>query len=347
MAFLRRFFSTIHLTRQELADLLTTWQHSPYVHRHRAYLIISRIQIVAGVFALLIPLWILVDAVAFERSIWLAIAPFRLFAAGIFAALAWPRPTGTPRATALVMLAVLVAVPPAFYVISVPIIAHADPSGLSGFVRNLYEYLPFTAVAGLSLFPLTALEVSVCWLGVSAAMVVVELVSHQRDWVSLAGPLWLLLLLGGAAMVSGMSQLHYMIALVRRVTFDSLTGALTRRAGAELLNGQFRHCLQHGLPLCLGFLDIDRFKQINDGFGHESGDQVLRLVAEQLQRGLRQGDTLIRCGGGGVSHRLERHRQRWRAYCRQPVGEPRLWLPPRWRSGNGQPRPIRAKRRCP
>ena len=98
-------------------------------------------------------------------------------------------------------------------------------------------------------------------------------------------------------MVSGMSQLHYMIALVRRVTFDSLTGALTRRAGAELLNGQFRHCLQHGLPLCLGFLDIDRFKQINDGFGHESGDQVLRLVAEQLQRGLRQGDTLIRWGG--------------------------------------------------
>ena len=297
MVFPKYIFAPIQISWRETADLVIPWRHSPYVHRHRASLIISRIQVVSAIFAVLIPLWILVDAMAFERSVWTAIAPLRLISAAIFVALAWPRQIDDPRPMALVMLVATMLVPPVFYLISVPIIAHADQSGMSGFVRNLYEYLPYTVVAGLSIFPLTALEVGGCWLGVFLTMVAVELFAHQRDWITLAGPLWLLLLIGGTAMVSGMSQLQYMIALVRRVTFDSLTGALTRRAGAELLDAQFRHCLQNDLPLTVAFVDIDRFKQINDGFGHEAGDQVLRTVAKQLQRGLRQGDALIRWGG--------------------------------------------------
>ncbi len=297
MVFPKYIFAPIQVTWRETADLVIPWRHSPYVHRHRASLIISRIQVVAAVFAVLIPLWIVIDAIAFERSIWMAIAPLRLISAAIFVALAWPRQIDDPRSMAVVMLVATMLVPPVFYLISVPIIAHADPNGISGFVRNLYEYLPYTVVAGLSIFPLTALEVAACWLGVFLTMVAVELFMHQRDWITLAGPLWLLLLIGGTAMVSGMSQLQYMIALVRRVTFDTLTGALTRRAGAELLDAQFRHCIQNDLPLTVAFVDIDRFKQINDGFGHETGDQILRYVAKQLQRGLRQGDALIRWGG--------------------------------------------------
>ncbi|MEI6558411.1 MAG: GGDEF domain-containing protein [Rhodospirillaceae bacterium] len=227
----------------------------------------------------------------------MTIAPLRLISSAIFVALAWPRQIDDPRPMAVVMLAAAILVPPVFYLISVPIISHADPTGVSGFVRNLYEYLPYTVVAGLSIFPLTALEVVVCWLTVSLAMVAVELFMIQRDWITLAGPLWLLLLIGGTAMVSGMSQLQYMIALVRRVTFDPLTGALTRRAGGELLIAQFRHCLLNELPLTVAFVDIDRFKQINDGYGHETGDQILRGVARLVQRGLRQGDALIRWGG--------------------------------------------------
>ena len=216
----KNIFAPVQITWRETADLVIPWRHSPYVYRHRASLIISRIQVVSAVFAVLIPLWIVVDAMAFERSIWLAIVPLRLSAAVIFGVLAWPREVADPRRAATLMLVVTLLVPPVFYLISVPIIAHADPNGMSGFVRNLYEYLPYTVVAGLSIFPLTALEVTLGWLGVLLTMLTVELFMHQRDWVSLAGPLWLLLLIGGTAMVSGMSQLQYMIALVRRVTFD-------------------------------------------------------------------------------------------------------------------------------
>ena len=297
MVFSKHIFAPIHVTWRETADLVIPWRHSSYVHRHRASLIISRIQLVAAIFAVLIPLWIIIDAIAFERSVWMSIAPLRLIAAGIFVALAWPRQVDDPRPVAVAMLATTMLVPPVFYLFSVPITAHADPAGLSGFVRNLYDYLPCTVVAGLSIFPLTALEVAVCWLTVSLTTIAVELFMHQHEWNALAGPLWLLVLIGGTAMVSGMSQLQYMIALVRRVTFDTLTGALTRRAGAELLEGHFRHSLQNGRPLTVAFVDIDRFKQVNDSFGHEVGDKTLCHVARQLQRGLRQGDALIRWGG--------------------------------------------------
>jgi diguanylate cyclase (GGDEF)-like protein len=297
MAFPKYIFAPIQVTWRETADLVIPWRHSPYVHRHRAALIISRIQVIAAIFAILIPLWIIVDALAFDRWVWTAIAPLRLASAALCLALVWPRRINDPRPAAVIMLICLLIMPPLFYLISVPIIAHASPDGISGFVRNLYEFLPYTVVAGLSIFPLTALEVMACWLVVFLAMLAGQLYEHMESWTTLAGPMWLLLLIGGTAMVSGMSQLQYMIALVRRVTFDALTGALTRRAGAELLEGQFRHSLQNEVPLTLAFVDIDRFKQINDSFGHDAGDQMLRHVALQLHNGLRQGDTLIRWGG--------------------------------------------------
>ena len=293
----KHIFAPIQVTWGEVADLVVPWRHNAYVNRHRAALIISRIQLVSAVFAVLIPLWIVVDSWAFERWIWLSIAPLRLVAAGIFLALAWPRSIDDPRSVAVVMLVVMMLVPPAFYLISAPIIGQAADSGVSGFVRNLYEYLPYTVVAGLSIFPLTAFEVGFCWVLVFLAMIITKLHVYTGDWSLLAGPLWLLLLIGGTAMVSGMSQLQYMIALVRRVTFDGLTGALARRAGVEMLEAHYRRCLQNDAPMTIGFVDIDRFKAINDTFGHEAGDRILCHVASQLQRGLRQGDALVRWGG--------------------------------------------------
>jgi diguanylate cyclase (GGDEF)-like protein len=45
------------------------------------------------------------------------------------------------------------------------------------------------------------------------------------------------------------------------------------------------------------FMDLDEFKQINDSFGHEAGDQALQRISEQLQKSLRRQDTVCRIGG--------------------------------------------------
>jgi diguanylate cyclase (GGDEF)-like protein len=64
-----------------------------------------------------------------------------------------------------------------------------------------------------------------------------------------------------------------------------------------LLTIQFTLSSRNETPLALAFIDLDHFKQINDSFGHEAGDVVLRDAAKGLQRRLRTGDMLVRWGG--------------------------------------------------
>ncbi len=78
---------------------------------------------------------------------------------------------------------------------------------------------------------------------------------------------------------------------------DSLTGLFNARALREHLGRALSHAQRRGRPLCLIYLDIDRFKQINDTAGHTAGDRVLRAVAEVLRHSCRQEDVPCRYGG--------------------------------------------------
>ncbi len=78
---------------------------------------------------------------------------------------------------------------------------------------------------------------------------------------------------------------------------DALTGLPNRRAGLGLLARHMDRAAQEQQPLAIGFLDIDLFKDINDQFGHETGDQVLVAVARALRGAVRSQDDVIRMGG--------------------------------------------------
>ncbi len=78
---------------------------------------------------------------------------------------------------------------------------------------------------------------------------------------------------------------------------DGLTGLLDHSRFRERLAHELSHCRRHGGDLSLVLIDVDRFKAINDGFGHLAGDQVLRTLAQLLTSTLRQSDVLGRCGG--------------------------------------------------
>jgi diguanylate cyclase (GGDEF)-like protein/PAS domain S-box-containing protein len=86
--------------------------------------------------------------------------------------------------------------------------------------------------------------------------------------------------------------------LVQHAFYDSLTG-LPNRA---LFMDRLEHCIRRTLrrPDVLSavlFLDVDRFKGVNDSLGHQAGDQLLYTVARRLERSLRPGDTIARLGG--------------------------------------------------
>jgi diguanylate cyclase (GGDEF)-like protein len=86
-------------------------------------------------------------------------------------------------------------------------------------------------------------------------------------------------------------QLH------RLATRDALTDCLNRRAFLDDAGALFSHAIEGARPLACIMLDIDRFKSINDRYGHAFGDEVIRSVARQLGLGLREGDLLCRYGG--------------------------------------------------
>ncbi len=78
---------------------------------------------------------------------------------------------------------------------------------------------------------------------------------------------------------------------------DPLTGLNNRRFMMEGLNSEFDRSRRKQSPLSMIMIDIDHFKKINDSYGHQKGDAVLRGLADLLKQHLRQYDTAARYGG--------------------------------------------------
>jgi len=78
---------------------------------------------------------------------------------------------------------------------------------------------------------------------------------------------------------------------------DGLTGLHNHRAFQDYLEEQFQVAMRNKQPLALILMDVDHFKQYNDTYGHQAGDEVLRQVAQILSAHVREGDFVARYGG--------------------------------------------------
>jgi diguanylate cyclase (GGDEF)-like protein len=78
---------------------------------------------------------------------------------------------------------------------------------------------------------------------------------------------------------------------------DYLTGAANSRYFKELLQMEIDRYQRYGHPFTLAYIDLDNFKSVNDRFGHSTGDQVLRVIANSAQKHLRKTDVIARLGG--------------------------------------------------
>jgi diguanylate cyclase (GGDEF)-like protein len=85
--------------------------------------------------------------------------------------------------------------------------------------------------------------------------------------------------------------------LEQRATTDDLTGVANRRRFREELEREVASAERHGYPLSLLLLDLDGFKAVNDTFGHERGDEVLKAFARLLKQRARRSDLVARVGG--------------------------------------------------
>ena len=85
--------------------------------------------------------------------------------------------------------------------------------------------------------------------------------------------------------------------LERLAALDSLTGIYNRRFGMIRLHEEFGRALRMNAPIGVLMMDLDHFKQVNDTYGHLTGDRVLLRLARVARSVLREGDILVRYGG--------------------------------------------------
>ncbi|MBI3924146.1 MAG: GGDEF domain-containing protein [Armatimonadetes bacterium] len=94
------------------------------------------------------------------------------------------------------------------------------------------------------------------------------------------------------------SQVQKLMAdMYQNANQDPLTGLLNRRSFQQRLAEEHAAVRRHSYSSCVAMLDVDRFKSINDTYGHGAGDTILVYLARSLQEGVRQEDVVGRLGG--------------------------------------------------
>lgn len=298
--FLRDVAAPTSVTGRQLLRLSTPFGRSEPVRRNAASVIGARVQILSLLFAVLVPVFSIVDVLAFDGWPAAAMVLLRVMAAGAFLALAYlaGRTSSHSYSGALAMLLGMVMVPPLFYLGSLGVIGSVGESAGQQIVIDLYSLMPTLVLAGLAIFPLSMVEILLLALPVLGSAALGFLVSGEPlSWAQHGPTFWFMAMAIGIAVFSGMAQAHYMETLVYHAFTDTLTGVRTRRGGIESLVPMFAQAHDERRPLALAFFDIDHFKSINDRLGHDAGDQALQEFAARLRAGMRKGDILVRWGG--------------------------------------------------
>lgn len=145
------------------------------------------------------------------------------------------------------------------------------------------------------------------------------LLRSPQDVAVLEGPSWWtpghILVLLAIALVATLCVLAWVVVLRKRVEektellrkseerfrhlalHDALTGLATRLLLDDRLDAAVEGARRHQTGLALLMIDLDKFKGINDTYGHHGGDEVLRVTADRLMRAVRKNDTVARLGG--------------------------------------------------
>lgn len=124
---------------------------------------------------------------------------------------------------------------------------------------------------------------------------VFQVVSREADAFDAHDARLLELLLRHTA--QAIERIRMQADLTRQANHDALTGVFNRRYFNQVIERELARSKRH--ERCIGFLmiDVNRFKETNDRYGHQVGDEVLTRVAAVMQRALRESDLVIRYGG--------------------------------------------------
>jgi diguanylate cyclase (GGDEF)-like protein len=282
------------------ADLVSSQGHDTLLVHYRMRSLSTRVGAMLMFLAIATLAWIPIDVALFNTN-WSVVVPLacgRVVTAAAFMAIGSAQARGSCQHQPIEALGLTILVGLGFFFFAHAVVGHSDEAVVASVGHAQYMLMPVALAVGISLFPLTLMEATALALLPLLAFVAETLLfDGSRIWMfpGLAALLMCLIMLTTAT--SAMSQLALLKELFEKSAFDPLTRAVSRLAGTELLHILFEHSRRAGEPLSLLLLDLDRFKAVNDSYGHEAGDQLLREAVASVARRLRAQDAVIRWGG--------------------------------------------------
>lgn len=274
-------------------DIISARHHSDDFIETRAEHIVSRLRFLLIFYTVVIPLWVPFDYLLLrpEHFTAMLLPRFLMAAFLLLLVLITLRPLTSNQIN--ILLALTFVASGTFYLATMKVLTHgATEVPLAG-----YTLMPLVMVAMLGVFPLTLdwgvtliATTIVPYLGMKASQ-------DQLITADTANMLWILVMLGCVSLWVQSSHLLMLLRLYRESTQDPLTGLINRRVLVKRLASEIEHIGEGKDTFCILMFDLDRFKRINDNYGHLIGDKVLKATAAILQTGLRDQDIVARFGG--------------------------------------------------
>lgn len=167
---------------------------------------------------------------------------------------------------------------------------HEDVAKMSGPISVFFENDEAWSKGALAIVPLE-MEGRVIGAIVATAPAKVVIPTEEARNIALLG----------ALSATSLEMVWEIEEVSRRARTDALTGLANRRAFDEHLGQLLAHADRFGHSLSLILADVDHFKNVNDTWGHEAGDVVLKHIAARLQEGVRAVDICARFGGEEIA----------------------------------------------
>ena len=157
--------------------------------------------------------------------------------------------------------------------------------------------MPYLIVVMAGLFPLTIVGGLLLTATILLPLALFEIDQFNGNYLQLFDKFWLLSLFAGISLWMQSGQLSMLMELYRESTVDPLTGLINRRVLLRQAHLEQLHSTNDSIPFSVMMFDLDRFKRVNDIYGHLIGDRVLVMIARVMRRELRSTDIMARFGG--------------------------------------------------
>ncbi len=277
-----------------IPDLWSAKAHSASFQNTRSGYLRNRISMLSVVWGILIILWVPLDLIFLPEPQGIEIAFSRVALTAYLFTIAKFNNQQTTLKHAQWSMSLMVIGLNMFYFYSMQVLDF--PDAISG-IEYGYTLLPILHVAILTILPVTLKESLGLLVITAVTQLFVEFQAERLLTPENLADYWLQTVLALMVIWSQLSKLYMLMRLYRQATLDPLTGIYNRRMLLQLAHKSLSHCDSKGAPFSVLLFDIDKFKRINDTWGHGAGDKVLRGFADFMQTKIRKTDLFGRYGG--------------------------------------------------